>query len=127
MKKLLFWALVLFAAWYAWKHYPEITRQQPRHEAVVQNRSGHPIERLRLSVDGQTFVRDTLKAGDDTKFSFRVSKDGTFDVVWDWGDRLGEGHWNGGRVPSGPIVQRHVLVISGDGGVVYNAEDKTAK
>jgi len=54
----------------------------------------------------------------------KVANDASFQLVWEWKERLGERHWSGGMVPRGPMVQRHIMQIDGDGGVTYTAENK---
>jgi hypothetical protein len=124
MRRLIVLAIVAFAVWYGWKHYPSVFAHRPAHEAVVQNRTGGGLTRVRLTVDGQTFVKEDLPDGADAVFPFRVDKDASFELVWDWGNRPGEGSWSGGMVPHGPMVQRHVMTVDGDGGVIYQAENK---
>jgi len=59
MKRLLLLALIAFAAWYGWKHYAELKRGGS-HDIVVSNRSGHEIDRLRVTAGDQTVVVETL-------------------------------------------------------------------
>ena len=73
MKKLLFLLVLAVAAWQGWKHYHDLVRRPPYHEAVVRNRLKQPIERLRLGVGNQTFVRESLASGEATVFPFRVA------------------------------------------------------
>lgn len=124
MKKLLLLAVVVFVAWYGWKHYPTMFDRRPSHEAVVRNRTGMGMQRVRVNVDGQTFVKDELPDGADAVFPFRVGNDATFQLVWQWSGREGENQWSGGMVPRGPMVQRHLFTVDGDGGVVYQTEIK---
>ncbi len=124
MKKLLFYVLVAIAAWYAWKHWPEIMSHTPGHEAVIVNGSGVTMTRVRLQVDGQTFVKERLADGEKATFPFKVANDASFDLSWENDGRMGEHHWHGGMVPKGPLVQRHFIQIDGDGNVVYEARSK---
>jgi hypothetical protein len=126
MKKLLVLVLLGLAAWQAWKHYPELLHRAPSHEAVVENRSGRAIERLRLNIGGRTFVKEVLGSGETATFPFRVSRDASFRLTWDWRDAQGEMSWRGGFVPRGPLVQRHVITIEPSGGVIYRAEQTAA-
>jgi len=125
MKKLLFFILVAVAAWYGWKHYPELLNRAPGNEAVVINDSGHGIERLRFTADGQTQVREDLPSGNKAVFPFKVANDSEIRLEWQWSDRLGERRWQGGRVPRGPLVGRHIMQIDGDGEVIYRPEPKS--
>src|SRR5262245_49497032 len=124
MKKLVFLVLVGAVAWYGWKHYPSLLERRPSHEAVVRNATGSNLTRVRLTVDGQTFVKEELADGASAAFPFRVGRDASFDLDWQWANRLGENHWSGGMVPKGPMVQRHIMVIDGEGGVLYRTENK---
>src|SRR3989442_424611 len=118
MKKLLILALIGFAAWQAKLHYHELFHPLPSHEAVVVNSSGTGIERLRVKIGDQTFVKDKLAAGDRAVFPFRVSRDASFGVTWQWADRNDEKSWTGGMVPRGPMVQRHIITIEDGGDVI---------
>ena len=91
---------------------------------MVHNSAGSTILRLRVKVGGQTFVKDSLAPGATASWHFQISEDTGFDLVWEWSDKVGELHWSGGHIAKGPLVQRHLLSIDGDGGVVYTAEDK---
>jgi hypothetical protein len=124
MKKLLFFLVVAGLAWYGWKQYPTLMERRPFHEAVIENSTGTGLTRIRLTVDGQTFVKEELADGAKAVFPFRVGRDASFDLVWQWSDRQGENSWSGGMVPKGPLVQRHFLTIDGDAGVLYRAEHK---
>jgi hypothetical protein len=123
MKRLLMFALVVVAIYMAWTRGPGLFEKQIAHEVVVTNASRSPIVRLRIGVAGRTFVAETLLAGDATRHSFRTTEDSRFHLVWQWGDRPGEPEWTGGRVPRGPLAQRHQMRIDGQGGVIYFAED----
>ena len=124
MKKLLILVLVAGAGWYGWKHYPSLLERRPSHEAVVRNGTGSVLTRVRLTVDGQTFVKEELADGAAATFPFRVGQDASFELIWEWAQRPGENRWSGGMVPRGPMVQRHIIVVDDQGGVLYRAENK---
>jgi hypothetical protein len=124
MKKLVLLVIVALLAWYGWKRLPTLLEKRPSHEAVVQNSTGMGLTRIRLSVDGQTFVKEELPDGANVVFPFRVGKDASFQLTWQWADKVGETSWSGGMVPAGPMVQRHTMTIDADGGVVYQATTK---
>ena len=123
MKKLLILALIAFAAWQAKLHYRELLHRRPAHEAMVENSSGRTIERLRLTVGGQTFVKESLEGGERAVFHFNVNRDASFKLTWEWKGAVEENNWSGGMVPRGPMVQRHTMSIEDDGGVVYTAQN----
>ena len=124
MKKLLFLVIIAALVWYGWKQYPSLVERRPSHEAVVENDTGSTLTRVRLTVDGQTFVKEELPDGARAVFPFRVGRDASFELVWQWANRPGENSWSGGMVPKGPLVQRHVMTIDSDAGVIYRAENK---
>ncbi len=127
MKRLIVYALVIIAAWQTWKHYPDLVHRSPSHEAVIRNQAGRTMEKVRLSIDRRTFVKERLESGESVTYPFRVAHDASFDMQWGWSDSQAEGHWTGGRVYEGPIVQRHIITVVGDGGVIYSTENKLAK
>src|SRR3990172_434337 len=116
MKKLLLVALVGVAAWYGWAHRSSLLERRPSHLAVVQNSTGAVLTRVRLTVDGQTFVKEELADGGAAVFPFRVGRDASFELAWQWAQRAGEYSWSGGLVPRGPMVQRHTMTIDDEGG-----------
>ena len=124
MKRFIVFLLFVFAGWYAWKHWPDLVRHAPSHEAVIENDTGLTMERIRLTVDGQTFVRETLPNEQSAVIPFKVAHDASFQLVWEWKEKLGEKHWSGGMVPHGPMVQRHLMQVDADGGVVYTVRNK---
>ena len=122
MKKLLFLAIFVFVAWYGWNHRQELFQRKTSHEAVIENRSGAQIDRIRLKVDGQTLVKETLADGEDAHLPFRVNRDSGFDLVWT--ARGQDQSWSGGMVPAGPMAQRHVFTIGEGAEVTYRAENR---
>ena len=124
MKRLIFFALVALDAWYGWHHYRDVLTHRPSHEAVVENHSGRGIERVRLVVGGQTFVRESLPDESSISFPFRVNDDASFDLYWRWAGTDTENHWAGGMVPRGPMVQRYFFQVDSEGQVMFRAETK---
>ena len=124
MNRLIFLLLLVIAGWWGWKHGPALFKRTASHEAVVENATGATMERVRLSVDGQTFVKELLPSEQRAVFEFTVANDATFGLEWEWKDRLGERRWRGGMVPRGPMVQRHRMQVEADGGVIYTASVK---
>jgi len=124
MKKLIVLVILAIAGWYGWNHRDLILTKHPSHEAVIVNHSGRGMERIRLTVGGQTLVRESLDDDASATFPFHVSEDSEFELVWQWPRQDAEQHWRGGRVPKGPMVQRHTMTVDGDGSVLYQAEQK---
>src|ERR1051325_3117816 len=108
MKKLIFVLLVAVAAWYGYKHYPEILHPRGSNDLVIENSSGKTMERIRIEVDGQTLVKETLPDGQSATIPFNVQKDASFHVEWEYDGVAGLHQWNGGMVPRGPMLQRHI-------------------
>jgi hypothetical protein len=124
MNRVIFLLLLVLAAWYGWKRWPDLVHRQPGHEAVVENDTGMTMVRVRLTVDGQTFVKEELANEQQARFPFKVAHDASFELDWGWKEKMGEKRWRGGMVPHGPMVQRHRMQVDGDGGVIYTANAK---
>jgi hypothetical protein len=124
MKRLLLLVLFAVALWYGWQHRGDLLHRQQGHEAVVENTSGREMTRVRLSVGGQTFVKESIPDEGKAAFPFRVDRDATFELVWRFADAPAEQSWSGGMVPRGPMLQRHIMTVDGDGAVLYRAENK---
>lgn len=123
MKRLLIIILLAAAAWYGYRHYPELLDRRPGHDAVIENLTGREMQRVRLTVDGRTYVKETIADESSAVIPFRVEHDATFRL--DWGNSDGTEHrWAGGAVPTGPMLQRHTLAVDGDNSVLYRAENK---
>ena len=126
MKRLFLLALIVIAVWQASKHYPQLLHPQPYHEAVVRNRTKERIERVRLTVGDQTFVREVLESGEAAVFPFRVTHDSNFKLVWQRQGKADDIDWTGGWVTAGPMMQRHTITMD-NYGVVYHAEKRVAE
>src|SRR5262245_27544196 len=113
MGRLFFFALIVFAAWYGWNHYRDLITRKPSHDAVIENHSGRDMERVRLTVGGKTYVKETLPDETSVTFHFRVTEDATFLLEWKWTTKDVELRWTGGGVPAGPMVQRHIMQVDG--------------
>jgi hypothetical protein len=124
MKKLIILVLLVATGWYGWKHRDLILTRHPSHDAVIVNHSGREMDRIRLTVGGQTMVQETLADDRTATFPFRVTDDSEFDLVWQWANKDVDQRWHGGRVPKGPMVQRHIFTIDGEGAVLYEAQNK---
>jgi hypothetical protein len=124
MKRLLLLILFGVALWYGWQNWGKLISKRSGHEAVVENTSGRELTRVRLSVGGQTFVKESIPDGEKAVFPFRVDADATFVLVWRFADASSEQSWSGGMVPRGPMLQRHVMIVDGDGAIFYRPENK---
>jgi hypothetical protein len=124
MKRLVLLLLFAVAAWYGWKHYPEILHRGGSHEAVIENASGREMARVRLTVGARTYVKDSIPDGGKAVIPFRVADDASFTLVWIHDEGSGEHTWSGGNVPRGPMLQRHIMTVDGDDSVLYRAENK---
>jgi hypothetical protein len=124
MKRLLLLVLFVVALGYGWQHRGDLLNRRQGHEAVVENSSGRELTRVRLSVGGQTFVKESIPDGGKAVFPFRVDRDATFELVWRFVDAPNEQSWSGGMVPRGPMLQRHVMTVDGDGAVLYRPENR---
>jgi hypothetical protein len=126
MKNLLLLALLAFAAWYGWNHKDELLHRRAGHDAVIENHTGKTMERIRLTVDGQTLVKESLADEATAVLPFKVNNDAEFVLTWQYATQPGEQSWRGGSVPKGPLLQRHIFSLDGDGAVYYRAEPKLA-
>lgn len=125
MKKLIFFALVVFAGWYGWNNKDTLFQRKDAHEAIIENDTGEPITRMRLTVDGQTLVKESIPQGAAVSLPFRITNDSDFHLRWQWEQRPGEVEWRGGTVAAGPMTQVHRFLVRGPGNVVYQVEQKT--
>ena len=124
MKRLIALLLIGLAAWYGWKHYPEVLQKRDGHELVIENQTGKNMERIRVMVDGQTLVKEALPDGQTAKIPFKVQNDAKFRMEWEYESTVGTRSWEGGMVPKGPMLQRHFLTVQNDDAVMYRAENK---
>jgi len=124
MKRLFILALIVFAGWYAWHHWRDLTERRARHDAIVENRSGRAMLRVRVAVGGQTFVKESIPDESNETFPFLVNDDASFVLEWKWPAQDFDQRWSGGFVPRGPMVQRHHMLVDNEGAVIYQAEQK---
>jgi len=124
MKRLIVFLLIGIAAWYGYKHYPELLHRRGTHEVRIENSTGRTMERIRVTVDGQTLVKETLPDGQTATIPFSVQNDATFKMEWEYENTMGYHTWTGGMVPKGPMLQRHILMVDNDDAVMYRAENK---
>lgn len=124
MVRLFIFLLVVAAAWYGWKKYPEFVDHRPGHTAVIANDASAPLERVRIHVDGQTLVKESVPSGESVSIPFKITNDSQFMVEWQVAGRLGEHSWRGGDVFRGPMMQRHIFRIDDENQVMYTTENK---
>ncbi len=123
MKRLLLLILLAVAVWYGYRHYPELLDRRPGHDAVIENHTGREMQRVRLTVDGKTYVKESIPDESSAVIPFKVEHDATFALDWEYGDGA-QHRWAGGAVPTGPMLQRHTLTVDGDHSVLYRAENR---
>ena len=124
MKRLILLILLAAAAWYGYKNYPTLFEKRDGHEAVIENSTGRTMTRVRVMVDGQTLVKESLPDGQKAALPFKVQGDATFRMEWEYQETLGSFSWAGGMVPRGPMLQRHIMMVQPDNEVMYRAENK---
>jgi hypothetical protein len=124
MKKFIFFLLVVAAAWYGWKHYPELLHRMPGNKAVIVNNTGHEMIRVRLDAGEQSVgVKESIPPEGRAEFTFKVDHDASFTLVWQYGDKVGEQKWSGGTVTSGPVVQKLTFTVDADNQVIFLPEN----
>ena len=126
MIRLLFFALVVFAAWYGWHHYAEL-RRAGSHDVLVVNRSGRAIERLRIVAGDETMVVEVLEDGAQTHRPLRTTRDGVFSLEWSSRGVMGLRQWTGGSFSHGPVVMNYRFEFHGEDGVIWSSERKAAR
>jgi hypothetical protein len=124
MGRLIVVLILIAAVWYGWKNYPKFLSRAPGHEAVIVNSTSNTAVRVRLTVGGQTFVKETLGPDQKATFPFKINEDSSFELIWEWETSPGERRWRGGNVFKGPMVARHTFTIQDDDGIVYDSENK---
>jgi len=124
MMRFILLILIVVAAWYGWKHYGDFLQKRPSHEAVIENRSGHEMVRVRLTVDGKGYAKESIAEGASATIPFRVDNDASFTLVWGYADAAYDKTWTGGMVPRGPMLQRHIMTVDDESVVMYRAENK---
>lgn len=124
MKRLLFFALLAYVAWYGWNH-KDTLRAGPHSEVVIENATGRELTRIRVRANGETVVREDLAAGESATLPIATGGPGNFTVLWQWADAPGEPQWNG-QVASASETSRFHFRIEGTGSVMAFAEPMPA-
>ena len=124
MKRLIIFLLLVAAAWYGWKHYPELLNRMPGNKAIIVNNTGHEMSRVRLSAGSQSVgVKETIPDQGRAEFTFKVAQDASFTLDWQYTDKIGEQHWTGGSVTHGPVVQKCTFTVDADNQVIFLPEN----
>ena len=123
MRKLVILALVVFAGWTAWKKYPTLFERQPKNDAVIENASDQPVQRVRLVVGNQTLVKESITPGQSVTLSFAVNHDTPIRLEWELPD--GSQHnWSKGLATAGPMLEVHDIRIESGDRVIYDKRPK---
>lgn len=72
------------------------------------------MQRVRLTVDGQTYVREVLEPGARVTIPIRVARASDFRVRWEWRGLEGAPDWRGGEITPAPPRSRCVLEMFDD-------------
>jgi hypothetical protein len=123
LKKLVFLAIVVAAVWYGSKHYQTLMPTKSGDIEVV-NHSGRGVDRLRISVNNQTIVIESLEDGATTKVPFQPKSDGMFTLIWVARGLQGEPTWSGGNASAGPELKTHKFEFRENAGVIWSSEIK---
>ncbi len=123
MRKLVIFALIVFAGWTAWKKYPTLFERQPKHDAVIENASDQIIVRVRLLVGNQTLVKESIAPGQSETLSFAVTRDAPLGLEWQLRDGS-EHSWSKGSVSAGPLLEIHTIRVEGPDRVIYSHRPK---
>lgn len=114
MKRLLFFALVAYVAWYGWHHKDQL-RGAPGSEVVLENATGRELTRIRVRANGTTVVREDLAAGESATLPIASGGNGEFAIVWQWGDAPGEPQWSGQVASASPTTRYRFRIESAEG------------
>ena len=126
LKKLMFLALLVAAVWYGSKHYRTLMPAKSGDVEVV-NHSGRGVDRLRISVNSQTVVIETLEDGATARVAFQPQSDGMFLLTWVVRGMQGVPTWSGGSATAGPELKTHRFEFRENAGVIWSSEIKTTK
>lgn len=120
MKKLFILALFAVAAWYGWHHRELFTGGNRDSEAVLVNSGTRAMQRVRLTVGGQTYVRDAIEPEERAAFPVPLTGQSDFRLRWEWRGLEGAPEWRGGEIVPGPPRSRCTLQVFDDNGVTCN-------
>lgn len=114
MKRLLFLAIVAAVAWYGWQHRSGLFGGTTDSEVILVNSGTRQILRLRVTVDGQTQVREALDPEARVTMRFKVTRVSDFRLQWNWASLEGVPQWRGGEISPAPPRSRCTLEIFDD-------------
>ncbi len=123
MKRLLILVLLAAAIWYGCKRDWNFS-QGTSNDVLLVNRTGHALERIRVTIGGETVVRELLEEDATATIPFRSQREGEFRLEWHVRGQMGEQTWAGGHLIGGPTASRHTFEFVSQNGVVWHAEPK---
>lgn len=114
MKRLLFLAIVAAVGWYGWQHREAVFGGRADSEVVLVNAGTRAMQRVRLSVDGETYVREVIEPDGRVNIPVRVARVSDFRLVWEWRGLEASRDWQGGQVLPGPPRSRCTIQVFDD-------------
>ncbi len=114
MKRLLFLVFLVAVVWYGWNHRGGLLTGNTDSEAVLVNEGTREMLRVRLTVDGRTYVRDEIAPGARTTIPIAVSRTSDFRLRWEWKGLEGAPDWRGGEIAPGPPRSRCTITMYDD-------------
>lgn len=114
MKRLLFLVILAAVGWYGWQHRDLFSRRPAGPEVELANGGTRAMQRVRLTVDRETYVRETIEPGARVTFPIRVANASDFRLRWEWRGVEGAFEWRGGSVEPGPGRQRCTIEVFDD-------------
>ncbi len=114
MKRLLLLAIVAAIAWYGWQHRGQLFGGSADSEVVLVNSGTRAMLRARLTVDGQTYVREAVEPGGRETIRVKVANASDFRVQWQWRGLEGAYDWRGGEIAPGPPRSRCTVEVFDD-------------
>lgn len=126
IKALLMVALVAAAVWYGAKHF-EGMQPAKSHEVVVSNQAGKAVERLRITVPGNTVVVEVLEDGATRRLALPGGGSGPFRLEWHVRGILGDRNWSGGQYAAGGPLMTYSLEFLSDGRVTWGSAERAKK
>ena len=126
MPRWLWITLLIAVAAYGW-HRTAQSRARGAHEVVAVNRSGRPLEQVRIEVGGRRLDVAALDRGESARFALLCERDDTFELKWRSRGGDLDRHWSGGVFHHGPVRMRYRFEFVAGDGVVWRSERIVAK